>query len=55
MNTIKSTYQTPQIAEVRLDNEISLVLLSNPPLGPEESNNQQVPEFFNNNPAPLQA
>lgn len=55
MNTIKQNYQTPQIAEVRLDSEISLVLNSNPPDGPEEGLNQQVPEFFNNNSAPLQA
>ena len=55
MNTIKQNYQTPQISEVRLDNEISLVLYSLPPLGPEEGMNQQVPEYFNNNAAPLQA
>ena len=55
MNKIKSTYQTPQISEVRLDNEISLVLLSIPPLGPDESMNQQAPEFFNSNSTPLQA
>ena len=54
MNTIKQTYQSPQITEVRLDKEISLVLNSNPPIGPDEGHNQQVPEFFTNNPAPLQ-
>jgi hypothetical protein len=50
MNKIKNTYQTPQIAEVRLDNEISLVLLSNPPLGPEEG---KAPEYFDPNKALL--
>ena len=49
MSKIKSTYQTPQISEVRLDNEISLVLYSLPPLGPEEGMNQQVPHYFNSN------
>jgi hypothetical protein len=48
MNKTKNPYQSPQITEVRLDNEISLVLVSNPPLGPDETMNQQGPEFFNN-------
>jgi hypothetical protein len=48
MKTTKNPYQSPQITEVQLDSEISLVLVSNPPLGPYETNNQQVPEFFNN-------
>jgi hypothetical protein len=54
MNKTKNPYQSPQITEVRLDNEISLVLVSNPPDGPEEGMNQQTPEYFNNNQAVLQ-
>ena len=50
MSKIKSTYQTPQISEVRLDNEISLVLYSLPPLGPEEG---KAPEYFEPNKALL--
>jgi len=48
MNKIKSIYQPPQIVEVRLDNEISLVLNS-PPFGPDEVMNQQAPHYFNDN------
>ena len=55
MNTIKQTYQSPQITEVRLDNEISLVLNSDPPVGPEEGMNHQTPEYFNKDTTPLQA
>lgn len=39
MNTIKSTYAPPTIECIELDNEISLVLESNPPLGPDETFN----------------
>jgi hypothetical protein len=49
MNTKKQTYQSPQITEVRLDSEISLVLNSLPPLGPEEGIGQNTPDFFNPN------
>jgi hypothetical protein len=55
MNKIKNIYKTPRLTEVRLDSEISLVLNSNPPIGPEEGVNQQSPEFFNNITAPMQA
>jgi hypothetical protein len=55
MNKTRNPYQAPQIAEVRLDSEISLVLVSNPPDGPDEGMNKQAPEYFNNNTAPLQA
>ena len=48
MNKTKQIYQSPQINEVRLDNEISLVLAS-PPIGPDEGMNQQAPDFFNKN------
>ena len=32
----KSTYKTPQIERIELDNEISLALQSNPATGPGE-------------------
>jgi hypothetical protein len=51
MNTIKQIYQSPQVTEVRLDNEISLVLFSNPPDGPNEGGegmNNQIPQYFRN-------
>ncbi len=35
----KRSYITPQVELVELDNEISLVLESNPPIGPEETTN----------------
>ena len=50
MKAIKIKYQTPQITEVRLDKEISLVLNSNPPIGPEEG---KAPEYFDPNKALL--
>lgn len=34
----KKTYKIPQIELIELDNEISLTLESEPPLGPNESN-----------------
>lgn len=43
----KKKYIVPQIHFIALDNEISLVLESNPPLGPEETFNN-VPDFNNN-------
>jgi hypothetical protein len=46
----KKTYTAPIIELVLLDNEISLALESNPPLGPEETSNSLAPELFNNNP-----
>lgn len=49
MKTTKQTYRCPQIEQVKLDNEISLVLYSAPPEGPEEGHNL-VPEYFKNSP-----
>lgn len=51
MNTIidKRVYSQPEITQVKLDNEISLVLESNPAAGPDEVMNN-VPEHFNNDP-----
>lgn len=48
----KYKYRTPQIECVLLDNDISLVLESNPPLGPEEVTSL-APEYFNNDPFKL--
>ncbi len=48
MNITKQIYETPQISEVRLDNEISLVLYS-PPIGPGEEMGYNAPDFFNAN------
>jgi hypothetical protein len=50
MNTIKNPYKSPQITQVVLDKEISLVLNSEPPLGPGESYLGKTPDYFNNNP-----
>jgi len=36
------------IEHVKLDNEISLILESDPPIGPFETKN--APEYFNNDP-----
>jgi hypothetical protein len=51
MNTIidKREYTQPEIMYVKLDNEISLVLVSEPPTGPDEVMNS-APEYFNNDP-----
>jgi len=42
-------YNKPQIMQIKLDNEISLVLDSMPPIGPGE-NLSGAPEYFNVNP-----
>jgi hypothetical protein len=51
MNTIidKKIYSQPQITRLELDNEISLVLESNPAAGPDEVMNK-TSDYFNNNP-----
>ena len=46
----KRVYSTPAIELISLDNEISLILASDPPIGPGEVKNNSVPEYFNNNP-----
>ena len=47
----KPTYCTPQIERVKLDNEISLVLVSGNPGDPYGSvMNSASPEYFNINP-----
>ncbi len=48
---MKKTYISPKITDVKLDNDISLVLYSEQPdIGPgEELLGQQAPGYFNNN------
>lgn len=46
--TEKRLYNSPEIVCIELDNEISLVLESNPPFGPDEV--AQSVEQNNNNP-----
>ena len=43
----KKKYSAPRIEWIQLDSDISLALESNPPLGPEETNNSQIPAYFN--------
>ena len=43
-------YQTPSIELIRLDNEISLVLATDPPTPPGEVKNNLAPDYFNNDP-----
>jgi len=45
----KSIYKTPQIECVKLDNEISLQLQSDAPVGPDESFSKAY-EYLNNDP-----
>lgn len=43
-------YTAPVMSCIQLDNEISLILESDPPVGPGEANASTiVPEHFNNN------
>ena len=51
MNTIidKKIYSQPQITRIELDNEISLVLESDPAAGPDEVMNK-TSVYFNSNP-----
>ena len=46
----KQLYSTPQIERVKLDNEISLVLVSGDPEDPYASDNSSAPEYFNSHP-----
>lgn len=55
MKTIeKRIYTAPQIIQIKLDNEISLALESDPPIGPDESITH-VSGCFNNNPFEIHA
>lgn len=48
-NTPKRIYLSPSISSIKLDHDISLVLESEPPVGPYESNSN-APSYFNNDP-----
>ena len=48
--TIKKEYNSPEIKQIRLDNEISLQLESYPPIGPGEGYSSNTPEFINSDP-----
>jgi hypothetical protein len=48
-NTAKRIYLNPTIDFILIDNEISLALQSEPPVGPGESLSL-IPEFVNSNP-----
>lgn len=48
----KRIYISPEIVSIELDNDISLALESNPPLGPEESMNHY--DNFNSDPLKTQ-
>jgi hypothetical protein len=53
MNTIekKRTYSTPHLECVKLDNEISLVLISSDPEEPTSNSDVRfAPDYFNSNP-----
>jgi hypothetical protein len=52
MNTLakKQQYDSPQIRRINLDNEISLILVSNNPGDPFTESNTTAPEYFNQQP-----
>ena len=45
----KRVYTAPKIEQVKLDNEISLILESDPPEGPNHGS-LMTPEYFDNDP-----
>ncbi len=47
---IQRIYHAPSIEKIVLDNEISLILESAPPIGPGETKNNTIPEYLNKNP-----
>ena len=49
MNTTNKIYFAPEIKCIEFDNQISLQLESDAPIGPGESFSS-VPEYFNSNP-----
>lgn len=50
MENHKKKYTIPQLELVLLDNEIALALESNPPLGPNETREMTIPDYFKNDP-----
>ncbi len=49
MNTTNKIYSVPEIKCIEFDNQISLQLSSDAPIGPGESISS-APDYFNNNP-----
>ena len=49
-NENKRKYITPEVAIIKLDNEISLALESEPPVGPGEGSGAYAPEYMKQNP-----
>lgn len=51
-NPERRIYASPMITEIKLDNQISLQLTSDAPVGPGEGPGAQnrAPEYFNNDP-----
>ena len=50
-NPERRSYASPMITEIKLDNQISLQLTSDAPVGPGESLKiSKAPEYFNNDP-----
>ena len=49
MNTTNKIYSAPEIKCIEFDNQISLQLESDAPIGPGESYSN-APEYFNSNP-----
>ena len=48
METMKSKYIAPEIVTILLDNEISLSMESEPPIGPNETSEISLDSFENN-------
>ncbi len=48
--TAKRSYIAPTVERIKLDNEISLELTSDPAFGPGEALGLNAPEYFNNDP-----
>ncbi len=49
--TSKRNYEIPVLMRIVLDNDISLILNSEPPYGPDETNSGKTPEYFNSDPS----
>jgi hypothetical protein len=50
MKTSEKIYESPQIEMIILDHEISLVLNSDPPFGPDEGPYSQAPDYLSHDP-----
>lgn len=51
--SVKQLYSKPEIVCIELDNEISLSLQSDPPIGPDEGLGINISELFTNIPKGL--